>query len=431
MKKDLDRLMQEKGLDALWICGPGNHNPALVYFTGVANITGADVIKKRGKSPVLFHHSMERGEAAQTGLACRNIDRYDFQDLLRRSGGSPTRAVALRMARIFQELGIRGRVGVAGRMDLGSGFALLEEMKQAAPGITLVPDGDDPILVKARATKSPQEIETIRRLGRICADVIGNTADFLVSHRVGRNCLMRKDDSPLTIGEVKAFIRSQITERGAEMPEGLIFAQGRDAGIPHSTGADRSRIVLGDPIVFDLFPCESGGGYFYDITRTWCLGDARDEVLELHRQVAQAHAEAVTLCRRGTACRDVQWHVCRRFAEWNHATPLDHPSAESGYVHSLGHGVGLAVHEAPVLSHLDTNKDILETGAVFTIEPGLYYPKKKIGIRIEDTLALSPGGKAEILASCFYDLVLPVRPQRSGRKSPAGRKRKLAPRTKK
>ena len=52
MKQDLDRLMQEKDLDALWITGPANHNPALVYFTGVANITRADLIKKRGEPPV-------------------------------------------------------------------------------------------------------------------------------------------------------------------------------------------------------------------------------------------------------------------------------------------------------------------------------------------------------------------------------------------
>jgi Xaa-Pro aminopeptidase len=420
MKKDLDRLMQERGLDAIWISGAGNHNPSLVYFSGVANITRADLIKKRGKPPILFHHSMERGEAARTGLACRDYNKYNLQQLLRETGGSQTQAAALRLARMFQEIGVEGRVGIAGQIDLASGYALLDALRHAAPRITLVADGDDPILVKARATKSAPEIESIRRLGRVCASVLENTADFLASHALRRGCLVRRDDSPLTIGDVKAFIRLQITQRNAESPEGLIFAQGRDAGIPHSTGSDRSRIVAGDPIVFDLFPCEAGGGYFYDITRTWCVGEARDEVQELHRQVCQAHAEAVAMCRRGTVCRDVQLHVCRRFAEWGHATPLDNPLAESGYVHNLGHGVGLAVHESPNFTHVESNTDRLESGAVFTIEPGLYYPKKKIGIRLEDTLAVASNGKAEILAPCFTDLVLPARKERSGRK-PAAR----------
>jgi hypothetical protein len=54
MQQDLDRLMTDRNLDALWITGPANHNPAMVYFTGVANVTRADLIKKRNEPPVLF-----------------------------------------------------------------------------------------------------------------------------------------------------------------------------------------------------------------------------------------------------------------------------------------------------------------------------------------------------------------------------------------
>jgi Xaa-Pro aminopeptidase len=413
--------MQERNLDALWISGAANHNPALVYFTGVANITGADLIKRRGKSPVLFHYSMEREEAARTGLVCRNINHYKPQELLRQAGGNQTRAKALRMARTFRELGVKGRVGVAGNVDLASAFPLLEELRREAPEVTLVADGDDPILVRARATKSPDEIESIRRLGKVCALVMDDVAELLTSHAVRKDTLIHRNGDPLTIGDVKSFIRLRITELGAEMPESLIFAQGRDAGIPHSTGSDRSRIVTGQPIVFDLFPCEAGGGYFYDITRTWCLGAASEELERMYQQVRTVHDETIALSRRGVRCREVQLLACRLFAEWGHKTPVEDPLAETGYVHNLGHGVGLAIHESPSFNHVESNPDVLENGAVFTIEPGLYYPKKKIGIRLEDTLALRPDGTAEILAPVASDLVLPMRKPRAARKTVAAK----------
>lgn len=424
MKQDLDRLMQERGLNAIWVTGAANHNPALVYFTGVANLTRADVIKKQGEPPVLFHYSMERGEAARTGLACRNINDYKPQEILREAGGSLTRAGAIRLARMFADLGIEGRIGVAGTTDLAASYPLLEELGRQAPRISIVADGDDPILMRARATKSPAEIDAIRRLGRVCVSVLEDVAGLLSSHSVRSNRLIKRNGEPLVIGDVKAFIRMRITEKGAEMPDSVIFAQGRDAGVPHSTGSDESPILAGQPIVFDLFPCEAGGGYFYDITRTWCPGFASEEMECMHQQVLQAHDEAVALARRGTLCRDVQLHVCRRFSAWGHPTMLDNPSSENGYVHNLGHGVGLAVHESPSFAHAETNLDRLETGAVFTIEPGLYYPEQKIGIRLEDTLQIRSDGTAEILAPFSTDLLLPIRMTRragSVRKSPARR----------
>jgi Xaa-Pro aminopeptidase len=78
-------------------------------------------------------------------------------------------------------------------------------------------------------------------------------------------------------------------------------------------------------------------------------------------------------------------------------------------VHSIGHGLGLDVHENPFSGFSASEEDNLVPGSVFTVEPGLYYPSKNVGVRIEDTVYLNPQGKFEVLADFPYDLVLPAK----------------------
>jgi Xaa-Pro aminopeptidase len=440
MKQDLDRLMADRNLDALWITGPANHNPAMVYFTGVANITRADLIKKRNEPPVLFHYPMEREEAARTGLRCRNYNELRLDLILKEAGGNTVRAGAIRTARVFRELGVRGRVAVGGTVELSTAFAVAEDLPSQAPDVRLVGDGEDPALMRARFTKSAEEIAHIRSIGRISTAVIGETAEFLSSQTARGDHLIGRDGDPLTIGRVKAFILRKLAERGGESPEGLIFAQGRDAGIPHSTGNDEAPVRLGVPIVFDFFPCELGGGYFYDITRTWCLGHASEDAQKLYEQVLRAYKEAGEKYRPGMPAKEVQLFVCGLFESMGHPTVRSDPQTEQGYVHTLGHGLGLDVHETPYFSHAESNPDVIQPGAVFTLEPGLYYPERRLGVRLEDTLWMQPSGAVEVLAPYPLDLVLPVRrgpknrivPKRTAA-SRAGRKtaRPAAPRRKK
>lgn len=415
MKNELDRLMQERHLDALWITGAANHNPAMVYFTGVANLTHADLIKKRNEPPVLFHYPMEREEAARTGLACRNLNTYRLQDLLQQAGGNQAKAAAMRLAAMFRDLGVRGRIGLAGTADLASLYPVLAELSKAAPDITVDAAGDEPILLAARATKSPDELARVRSIGRIATSVMAETAEFITGHAVRKDRLVHSDGRPLTIGNVKSFIQMRLAAGGAEMPEGMIFAQGRDAAIPHSTGNDKETLRLGRTIVFDFFPCEVGGGFFYDITRTWCLGYAPDEAIALYDQVRQAHRQGMQLARPGVLCKDLQTETCRLFAKLGHPTVLEDTQTERGYVHNLGHGVGLNIHKSPSFATIPTNHDTLGPGAVFTIEPGLYYPERGMGVRLEDTVTLGPDGKPKVLAPFALDLVLPMK--RSSRTS--------------
>lgn len=413
MKKDLDELMAQDQVDTIWVIGALFNNPDMVYFTGVRHVTWADLFKLRGQAPVLYYYSeMEREEAARSGLETRSYEQARPLDvLLAETGGDLAAALAARVSGTLKDLGLAtARIALSGRVAFDSTLALLEKVRELLPEAHFITYYREGLIQRARMTKDKDEASSIREIGRVTTQVVARVANYLVSRPVQGETLLKENGEVLRVGDVKARIRLWLAEEGADNPEETIFSIGRDAGIPHNAGSPRDTITLGQPIIFDLFPCQAGGGYFYDITRTWCLGYAPIDVQQLYDDVISVHQAAIANLRAGELFRDSQELACRLFAEKGHATILENSSAVEGYVHSLGHGVGLDVHESPFCGISSTPNDRLLPGVVFTIEPGLYYPSKGMGVRIEDTIYLNPDGQFEVLAPYPYDLVLPMKP---------------------
>ena len=411
MKSDLDALLAANGLDAMLVTGSGQHNPAMVYLTGGGHFSEADLIKKRGEEAVLFHASMEREEAAHTGLQTRSFSNYPWVELMRAAGGDRARALAIRYQRMFEDMGLTsGKVVLYGHADVGLVYSVFEQLHQLMPDLTLVGDANDRILLEAMSTKDAAEVERIRKVGRITTEVVGQVADFLSGHAVKDGVLVRPDGEPLTIGRVKRQIDLWLAERGAENPEGTIFSIGRDAAIPHNSGTPTDLLRLGQTIVFDIYPCEAGGGYFHDFTRTWSLGYATDEVLQIYEQVLSVYRQILSELEVGRPCADYQRRTCELFEAMGHPTVLSNAETETGYVHSLGHGVGMQIHERPWFSLFRAaSENVLKPGVVVAVEPGLYYPERGIGVRLENTVWVDPQGRMDILADYPLDLVLPVK----------------------
>ena len=381
MKSDLDALMQSKNLDALLVIGNASHNPPMYYLTGGGHVSAAALIKKRGEPAVLFHQDMERDEAAKSGLKCVSYSTYPYDELLKEADGDPALAAAFRYKRIFTELGLeRGRVGLYGHTDVGSAFAAFEPLRRILPDLDLVGETrDESLFMQAMETKDEAEVKRIRRMGKVTTTVVGRVAEYLTSCQVREDeVLLKEDRSPLTIGDVKSRINLWLAELGAENPEGTIFAIGRDSGVPHSTGTESDLLRLCRTIVFDIYPCEAGGGYFYDFTRTWSLGYATPEAQKLYDEVKAVVEKVVDNLDLNAPFKDYQKLVCEEFERNGHKTPL----------HT----------DAPV-----------KPGVVMTIEPGLYYPEKGMGVRIEDSFWVNPDGKIEILADYPYDFVLKMK----------------------
>jgi len=410
MKADLDRYLQENLADALWVTGPAQHNPAMVYMTGGGHLTQADVIKITGKDPILCHAPMEREEAAQTGLQTINVSKFPLKERFKLAEGDRILAHALLYQRIFEEIGLTtGRVLVYGKTDAGKHFTLLSKLQELLPELHFEGDMDDAVLLQAMATKDPTEIERIRNMGKVVVNTVSRVAEFLTHHPVVDDVLMKPDGTPLRIGDVKGKINLWLAEQGAENPEATIFAIGKDAGIPHSSGNPQDPITLGKTIVFDIFPCEAGGGYFYDFTRTWCLGYAPKEAQKLYDQVKMVYDQVVSELALHTNAFHFQQRTCELFEAQGHITIRQNPAIEDGYVHSLGHGVGLNIHEKPWFSREKDPGNELVPGSVFTIEPGLYYPSRGMGVRLEDTYYVTEAGEFQKFVDYPMDLVLEMK----------------------
>ncbi len=406
MKTDLDNLMAENDIDAILVTGSGKHNPAMVYLTGGGHFNG-DYIKKRGQPAALFHLSMERDEAARTGLALHSFSDYPYRAYLKEANGNSVTATAMQYRQMLLDVGIEtGCLALYGVTDLGQAVSVFSKLRELMPGLTLANERGANLLGLARLTKDSIEVEHIRRAGQATVGVVAKTAGFLTHHAVRDGVLVKPDGSPLTIGDVKSRINLWLAEAGLEAPEGMIFATGRDAGVPHSSGNDAGWLRLGQAIVFDIYPCEQGGGYFYDFTRTWCLGYAPAEIQRAYEEVLQVFQTVRSEMKPDTPFFSYHQRACDLFSALGHATPLTVPDTQEGYVHGLGHGVGLDIHERPAGGATVDAQDILMPGAVITLEPGLYYPEKGFGVRLEDTLWVTPEGKFETLADYPLDLVL-------------------------
>jgi len=412
MKSNIDAIMQAKNLDALLVFGHGEHNPSMYYFMGGGHIMHATLIKKRGEEPVLFHGDMERDEAAKSGLKCIPYSHYDLEELKGKANKDVLLANAMRTELMFKDLALTsGRVGVYGTYDVSMIFGILSALQKLMPEIEFVgePTGDT-VFLRAMETKDENEVARIRKMGKITTDVVAQVRDFLTACDVRDDeVLLRADGTPLTVGDVHSKIRLWVAERGAELPSGFIFAQGRDAGVPHSGGTPEDLMRLGQTIVFDIYPAEKGGGYYYDFTRTWSLGYATPEAQELYDQVQEVYDKVMENFDLNAPFKDYQRMVCEYYESKGHQTPLNTKAPIEGYVHSLGHGVGLNIHERPGSALTAGDDQRLAPGVVITSEPGLYYPEKGMGFRIEDTLWVRSDGKIELLAEYPYDFVLPMK----------------------
>ncbi len=407
MKQDLDRLMEERGIDALTVTGTPRTSRDLFYLTGPIHVTGCRVIKKRGEKPILIVGSMERDEAARSPLEVKTWGDFDIMKISREAK-DPLEGSVKSFAKMCEVLGITGTVAFYGTGDIPYSHAFLDALSREGV-VEVKAEAFDSIFSEARMTKDNEEIDRIDLVSRKAQEVMTTVREFLstCSDRGGK--IVDPDGEEVTIGRAKKMIQQETEARGIMLEEAVIFSQGRDSAVPHSRGDDTATLVPGKTIVFDYCPQEAGGGYFCDITRTWCLGHVPDEVREIYDQVLEVHNKALDALKVGRPCSKFDKLTNEYFDEHGHPTPMKGTGKTEGYVHSLGHGVGLNIHERPRVSMFSKTEEPLSPGHVFTVEPGLYYPDREIGVRLEDDVAVREDGTITNLTSITKEILVPLK----------------------
>ncbi len=215
-----------------------------------------------------------------------------------------------------------------------------------------------------RERKDEGEVALIREAVRVAEHALGRTISQL---RAGMSEM-----------EVGGILEHELRSAGSEQhPFETIVASGERSALPHARCSSRE-LRRGDFLLIDFGAVV--GGYCSDITRTFSIGPASPEMLEVYRVVREANATASGAVRAGMRGRDAD-ALARGYIERLGLGEL--------FGHSLGHGIGLEIHEGPRLAK--TADAPLPEGAVVTIEPGVYRPGWG-GVRIEDDVLLTANG---------------------------------------
>lgn len=227
-----------------------------------------------------------------------------------------------------------------------------------------------------RESKDADEVALIRHAGEIATRALRRTLDAV--------------QPGMTELSVAGFLEHALRDEGSEdFPFATIVASGARAALPHARASSRV-IESGDLLLLDFGA--QYRGYCSDITRTVVVGRASSEQREIYDIVRHANAVAAKSVRAGMKGQEADG-LARRY--------IEDKGYGDAFGHSLGHGLGLEVHEAPRLAK--TVETLLGEGAVVTIEPGIYRPGWG-GVRIEDDVHLT-GGRAEILTDFTRELL--------------------------
>jgi Xaa-Pro aminopeptidase len=260
---------------------------------------------------------------------------------------------------------------------------------------------DEPEFIRRRRSKTASEVEGIRR-AQAAADAGMAAAAELLRTATPRDGLLAHDGHILTAEAVRSRIRDVCAERGAPAGEDIIVAAGPAGATGHEQGT--GPLPAGVPVIVDIWPRDERSGCYTDMTRTFVSGgEPAEDVRAWHALARTALERVYERLRPGLTGRDLYAVACEVFEQAGEPTQRTKPEGQplrDGFFHSLGHGVGLEVHEEPALGR--TGADPLVPGDVLAIEPGCYRSGYG-GVRLEDLVLLTDDGH-ERLTEFRYEL---------------------------
>ena len=282
------------------------------------------------------------------------------------------------------------------RASVPSTFPLEVADHLRANGIEVRADRE--LFIGRRRVKNEAELAGIRRAQR-AAEAGMDAARDLLRAADRQNGTLVIEGEPLTCERLKLAVEQAFSEHGVFADE-FIVSHGPQTAIGHDMGS--GTIAPDEPICLDLFPRDRESGCYADMTRTFVVGQPSDELLEYHKLCREALDRAVAAVKPGIPGKDLNRLACDVFEEHGFPTLLSKQPGEvlrDGFYHSLGHGVGLEVHEEPTLGRAPGE---LVAGDVIAVEPGLYRNGYG-GCRLEDLVHVTEDGP-ETLTDYPYDL---------------------------
>jgi len=241
-------------------------------------------------------------------------------------------------------------------------------------------------LFPQRAIKSASEITQLAKAERLTRQAMAAAESFLGESSIGNDGILRHThvSGRVKSAHLRAVIETFLISKGA-VPSHTIVACGRQAADPHQIGS--GFLKAHQPIIVDIFPRLVASGYWGDMTRTFVKGRASIELRKLYQTVRKGQDIGLSMVCDGASGLNIHQAIQEHFSKQGFFTGTRR-GRQVGFFHGTGHGVGLDVHESPRISVRD---DILKSGHVVTVEPGLYYPDIG-GVRLEDMVVVRKDG---------------------------------------
>ena len=338
-----------EGADAALITSDVNRR----YFTGLGSSAGTLLAFRDAAYFIIDFRYIEVAKATVTGARVMLQEKLTEQlDTLLKKHGAQTVAIETDYLTV----------------------GMLEQYRQNLSGYEFLTEStlNDAIL-SMRSVKEPQELECIQKAQAITDAAFLDILDFIQPGKTEK--------------EIAAYLEYCMRRRGAD---GLAFetiaAGGPNSAKPHAVPGDRP-LQTGD--FFTLDYGASWGGYCSDMTRTVAVGEPTEEMRRVYQTVLEAQCLGIRTAQVGVSCRAVD----------EAARELIYKAGYEGcFGHSLGHSVGLEIHEMPGFSPSIDPQTLCREGMVITVEPGVYL-EGRFGVRIEDMVWFAPDGTKDLTNS--------------------------------
>jgi Xaa-Pro aminopeptidase len=350
--ENVRRLLDERGLDAVLITSPFNRR----YLSG---FSAEDHAPDESSGVLLISSDQATLFSSMTNVAWAAAEAPEFTV---EAWKRPWESFVAERAK---SLGLK-RIGFEDRNTVVASGNALRATTDAIDWVPL-----EGAIDALRAIKSPDEVDELAKAIRLTDQVFAEAAKTIKA------------------GETEREVGWRIERLTRELTDGTvafhpIVASGPHAARPHHGVTDRE-IQPREPIIIDMGVASNG--YCGDLTRTLWIGEPSSRFKEVYNAVYRAHMAAVAAINPGIATKDVDQLATNIMAE---------AGFKDNVLHTLGHGLGLRVHEAPSLSV--NSDDVLQVGHVVTVEPGIYIDGWG-GVRIEDVVEVTENNCRVLTAS--------------------------------
>jgi Xaa-Pro aminopeptidase len=359
----LSETIEKRGVDA-YVIYASSRDADMRYLTQFTTSDPFVFFKKPGETGIIIISQMETGRASRESTAGIMTRAQAGLPEIMKTEKDPLRATAKMIA---------GQVGKKILVPPNFPLALAKALGKYCT--VTVDKGTVPAM---RARKSRSEIRMLKNVQKVTESAMGMAVSMI--HRASvKKGVLHFEGKPLTSERIKFAMHSLLLEHECSAVDSIV-SFGGDTAIPHMTGT--GSIPANEPIVIDIFPFDEKTGYYADMTRTVSKGKPSQEIIDMYNTLREAKQLGISKVKAGVSGAAVHQSVVDFFTE------RGYESNTKGFIHNLGHGVGLQVHELPTVGPAGT---ALEAGNVITIEPGLYYPGTG-GVRLEDIGAVTSRG---------------------------------------